>query len=108
MRVQKIECKNHVLRRLIKNLTNVADALTGRPVKDPVHGNNMVKPKMMVTKKIFAIRMGIDRACSYRGRDKSDLIRATALLRSYIVNAPHQVVGPHGKCDPYFCSETKR
>jgi len=104
MRVTKIECKNHVLRRLCTNLRKFAEGLSGRQVPDPKRENEHIKPKSFVSSKIFSLRMGIERACSYRGQQLSEGRKAIALLRSDILNAPRHVFGDHAKCSSYFCN----
>ena len=107
VRVRKIECKNHQLRRLYTNLRKLCETITNRatriPHEDPAR---FIKPKQTVDGKIFAIRMGIDRACSFRGWQgmAGEHIKN---LRDDILNSPYHVFGEHAKCASYFCNGQK-
>lgn len=91
MRFTKVQCKNHALRRMVTNFNKLADKLSGKQVCDPVRPNKYVKPKALVSGKIFLLRMGIDRACSYRGKRLDNLPESIELLRGDILNAPKHV-----------------
>jgi len=68
IRVTKIQCKNHILRRLCTNLRKLCESLSNKCTRI-LNSNRYLKPKETVQNKIFALRMGIDRACSFRGRE---------------------------------------
>lgn len=87
-----------MLRRLCANLRKVYETLSNRRIGDR-NSNIYLNLKETVSKKIFALRMGVDRACSYRESNIS-------LLRNDIINAPKHIFEDHSKCAGYFCEDT--
>ena len=85
--VEKIECKNHLLRNFCNKLKGIALNTKLGPIKlRKIVGNNVLR-----------LRNAIVKAAEYR-KDEGAL-----KLRSDIMNSPMHVFGDHQNCDKYFC-----
>lgn len=85
--VEKIECKNHLLRNFCNKLKDI--------VKDSKLGN--IKLRKILGSNILRLRNAVTKAAEYRRDD--DISK----LKEDIMNAPRHVLGQHDKCQKYFC-----
>ncbi|KAF4529906.1 hypothetical protein B566_EDAN018063, partial [Ephemera danica] len=98
--VEKIECKNHLLRNYCKNIREYIKI--GGPNAPPVglrkiDGSKMKKIRSAVTHKAIVFRKNED--CTYETK--------ISRLRFDIINSIHHVFGDHEKCSDYYCSGQK-
>lgn len=85
--VQKIECRNHLLR----NVGSKLQALTKIT-------NFPVSQRKLVTENIVRLRMAITKAARFRREEDVAEEEKVANLRKDILNAPYHVFGSHGNC----------
>lgn len=97
--VEKIECKNHLLRNFSNKLKQIAT--TGNRVKNTIYlrkkiGDNILRCRTAVTK-----------AVQFRKTEKTLNPEKVDQLRLDILNIPSHVFGEHRKCVErgYFCQE---
>ncbi|KAF4532108.1 hypothetical protein B566_EDAN006202 [Ephemera danica] len=97
--VEKIECKNHVLRNLTGRLTHLSTPKRGQPSLGDTASRKLVGSQ------IANIRKGITMAIKYR-KSQTDLAlrERIQLLQKDIENAALHYFGDHEKCDSYFCT----
>ncbi|KAF4530437.1 hypothetical protein B566_EDAN018090, partial [Ephemera danica] len=94
--VQKIECKNHLLRNYAKKLREYTKK-TGTPVSlRKALLNNIMKMRNAVTKA----------SEHHRDQDCDDETKVNNLRRD-IVNSIYHIFGDHSKCQSYYCSGSK-
>ncbi|XP_064465681.1 uncharacterized protein LOC135377293 [Ornithodoros turicata] len=98
--VQKVECRNHLLRNYVSRLRDVALAKRTTPIPPSL--------KKLLLDNAVRLRVGVARAIHYRKEQaefsKQDQIRN---LVADIRNGPLHVFGDHAKCAGYFCSGPK-
>jgi len=90
--VEKIECRNHLLR----NFCNKLKDLTKNKIYGPLNHRRILAGK------ILKMRQAVVMAIRYRKKDKN-----TEGLRQDILNAPNHILGNHNKCAEYFCKGPK-
>lgn len=84
--VEKIECKNHLLRNFYSKLKDIA--LNSKLVH--------IQMRKIVGSKIVPLRKYTTKASQYRRNNNS------AKLREGIINAPSHEFGDHKNCDSHF------
>lgn len=85
--VEKIECRNHLLRNFCNKLKEIAlNSKLGH-----------IHLRKIVGSKILSLRTCITEASKYRRNNDP------AKLREDIINAPYHEFGDHKNCDSYFC-----
>lgn len=101
--VQKIECRNHLLRNLCTRLRELAQKRTSSQ-----HIVVSIKERNMLSNNVKRIRYGIVAAVNYY-INKEDLnhTQKIILLKRDITNTPSHVFGDHSKCASYFCQGPK-
>lgn len=95
--VEKIECRNHLLRNYCNKLKIMSEQA------------KLAKPKLRkcLQSKILKLRGATTEAIKYRKKEEqADLDRISA-LKNDIFNGPNHVFGDHANCACYFCSGTK-
>lgn len=97
--VEKIECRNHLLR----NYCNALRVLTTKRISSE---NKQVPPVLrnLLRKNILRLRTAIDCATKYRMQGNELLNKKIENLKNDISNSPHHVFGDHQKCSDYFCN----
>lgn len=95
--VEKVECRNHILR----NLCNKLRALT----TDTRHPLKL--RKLFSSEKILSIRKSVSSAVKYNKSLNLDLSKRIENLHRGIINSPQHVFGSHDKCRNYFCLGNK-
>ena len=94
--VQKVECKNHLLRNMCNKLKDLTRASK--------YGNINLRKK--IGSSILRIRSGVNSAIRFRKNSTESPEEKIKNLRKDIMNAPYHVFGEHENCDKYFCTET--
>ncbi|XP_064211833.1 uncharacterized protein LOC103314328 [Tribolium castaneum] len=89
--VEKIECRNHLLR----NLRGKLKSLVGDR-KFPLQNRKLLEGKIM------RLSTGIRAAITYRKKE-ADKVSAAGRLRQDILNCAQHVFGEHKDCANYFC-----
>ncbi|CAH1183072.1 unnamed protein product [Ceutorhynchus assimilis] len=92
--VQKVECKNHLLRNFAKKIREVCS-------KNRSNSKNLPVP-LALRKEIFSrfmrLRTAITKATTYRIAEQTTMDKKIALLRGDIYNAPSHIFGEHARC----------
>lgn len=95
--VEKVECKNHLLRNMCTRLKNIAASKT-------------LKSSIVFRKKlgdnILRCRMAVTKATDHRKNETGiDFCKRVENLRQDIINVPSHVFGEHRECSKrgYFC-----
>jgi len=87
--IQKVECRNHLLRNLCKKLRDMC----------PKRDAGKLLHRKLLQNNILRIRKGIVTAIKYRKENKHSEID----LQNDILNCVDHVFGQHTKCAAYFC-----
>ncbi|CAG9763450.1 unnamed protein product [Ceutorhynchus assimilis] len=91
--VQKVECKNHLLRNFAKKI---------REICNKNRSNKNIAVSMALRKEIFSkfmrLRTAITKATAYRISENNTIDEKINLLRGDISNSPSHVFGEHSKC----------
>lgn len=97
MTVEKIECRNHLLRNyLLKVRSQSEQTKVGTSTLRKLIGGKSLKFRGAVTE-----------AIKYRSKEKVDTKEKVVNLKNYIENGPNHVLGEHSNCAPYFCTGSK-
>ncbi|KAK3926645.1 Galectin-3 [Frankliniella fusca] len=106
--IQKIECKNHIMRNLRRSLIDTTGN-THIPCPGDVTKNEMVTLRKVLRERVLRLSKGISVACVYRGQKEKvpQHHMRVSRLRQDILNSPRHVFGDHRKCDVYFCKAKK-
>lgn len=91
--IEKIECKNHLLRNMRKKLREL--------VKDT--SSNILFRKEL-GKNLKRISVGIQMAIKHWKESSESFMQQVSELAKDIYNTPHHVFGSHQKCSSYFCN----
>jgi len=91
--VEKIECKNHLLRNFCKKLKEIT---TKKEAGKLDH-------RKLLQKNILRLRRGIVSAIKYRRQNKN----TENDLRNDILNSIDHAFGQHDKCASYFCDKVE-
>ncbi|XP_025198499.1 uncharacterized protein LOC112596890 [Melanaphis sacchari] len=94
--IQKIECRNHLLRNYCQKLTAAA--------KKCIYPINV---RRFILSNIMRFRTGIVTAIKYRKKENKPTTQQASDLANDIMNSPYHILGEHNKCDKYFCKESK-
>ncbi|KAK3920263.1 hypothetical protein KUF71_009550 [Frankliniella fusca] len=103
--VQKIECKNHLLRCFKGHLIALSDN-TKLPCPEGVSKQEMVMLRKYLRENVLRLSTGVSKASEYRGKTEEvsrHFVRVEK-LRNDILNAPCHTFGDHSNCAEYFCS----
>ncbi|KAF0691454.1 Uncharacterized protein FWK35_00035195, partial [Aphis craccivora] len=92
--VQKIECRNHILR----NYSTKLSALTKNTKYPPYL-------RRLITKNIIKFCVAIRKAIQYRKNLNINNIAKIKGLQQDISNSPYHIFGQHAQCDIYFCKK---
>ncbi|XP_050063239.1 uncharacterized protein LOC126552568 [Aphis gossypii] len=95
--VEKIECRNHILRNYGQKLM----ALTKKTLY-PCY------IRKFITRNIIRFRTAITKSIAYRKNLDQSLYEKIEGLRKDITNGPYHIFGEHTKCEVYFCSGPKQ
>lgn len=95
--VEKIECKNHLLRNMCNKLRDLA--------KESKYKDVYLRKR--IGDKILKLRFGINCAIRFRKQEPQPLQKQIKNLRRDILNAPYHIFGQHDNCDPYYCQGKK-
>nr|XP_012145670.1 PREDICTED: uncharacterized protein LOC105663106 isoform X2 [Megachile rotundata] len=95
VRVQKIECINHMLRNFGKKIANIGT--TG----------GCQKLRAVVKKNALRLRACIRKAAQYRYNENLPLVEKLERLKADLTNVPSHVFGEHKDCErlAYFCNQ---
>lgn len=98
--IQKIECKNHILRNYCGKLREIAQ----RRIE-----NVSVQQRNLIRQRLLRLRFAVAKAIEYRARQDTPIHVRTEELRRDILNGPFHVFGDHEKCADrgYFCNGAK-
>lgn len=91
--IEKIECKNHLLRNFCKKLKEITTKKEA----------GILEHRKLLQKNILKLRKGIVSAIKYRRQNKN----TENDLRSDILNSIDHVFGQHDKCASYFCDKVE-
>jgi hypothetical protein len=94
--VQKIECKNHILR----NFMNKVKELGKTPKLDK-------KLRNFLASNHLRFRTAVTKAIEFRSNQDVPKNNKISLLRKDITNGHKHIFGEHSDCDLYFCSGAK-
>lgn len=89
--VEKVECRNHLLRNLCKKLREMT-------IKKEA---GKLEHRQLLGRNILRIRKGIVKAVKYRINNN----HSVKCLQNDIINSVDHVFGEHSKCDSYFCDK---
>ncbi|GBM20882.1 hypothetical protein AVEN_224125-1 [Araneus ventricosus] len=96
--VEKIECKNHLLRNMCNKLKDIA--------RNGKIGH--VTLRKLIGSRVLRIRTAVTMAIKYRKEEPSKTENDKIMsLRQDIMNVPFHVFGIHENCEPYFCRDKK-
>lgn len=95
--VEKIECRNHLLRNYCTKLRNLSEQ----------HRIGSPSLRKFLLQKILKLRRAVTEAVKHRKTEETPLEEKIALLQADILNGPSHVFGDHCKCSQYFCSGPK-
>ncbi|KOB67837.1 hypothetical protein OBRU01_19203 [Operophtera brumata] len=96
--VEKLECKNHLLRNMCNKLSALATD-TSYPI---------TQRKMLSTQRILAIRKSICLAVKKNSTENRDPSKKIHDLHVDISNACNHAFGQHDDCKPYYCESAKK
>ncbi|KAE9522691.1 hypothetical protein AGLY_016913 [Aphis glycines] len=88
--VEKIECKNHLLRNFCKKMREIATKKQAGKLEN----------RKLLQNNILRLRKGIISAIQYRRKNKDN----DNDLRNDILNSIDHIFGQHNKCPSYFCN----
>lgn len=96
--VEKIECRNHLLRNYCTKLREIATTSDG--------GRYPPYLRKIIGDKILKLRAGVTKAIEYRKAQKNSVVLNAEELRKDILNGLHHTFGDHSCCQErgYFCS----
>lgn len=98
IRIEKIECKNHLLRNACNRLQSIC--------RDSKNKNVLLRK--IIGNRILRIRTAVTMAVLYRkGETSKTEQQKITELRNDIINAPLHFFGSHDKCASYFCDRSK-
>ena len=105
-KIQKIECKNHLLRNFSNNLKNEIWECRGNGKPGDPYQRNLVKSKAS------AFRAAVEGAIAHRAKQLTLTFQARSKeLVKDLVNAPSHIFGDHLRCherdEGYFCKGPK-
>ncbi|KAK7575869.1 hypothetical protein V9T40_007204 [Parthenolecanium corni] len=92
-KIQKVACKNHVLRCFRNNLEDYCSSSSNRY-------HPLIAAKKTLSKAKERMANAIDSACRYRGTENAE--NAVQLLKNDIMNVSNHIFGDHAKCADYF------
>ena len=97
--VEKIECKNHLLRNMCNKLKEIVRNSKCGPVS----------LRKLIGNRIMRLRIAVCMAVRHRKKeDGKSQQEKIADVRQDLLNAPYHVFGQHSKCAKYFCKSTKK
>lgn len=91
--VEKIECKNHLLRNFCNKLRDLA--------RNSKLGHIDLRRK--IGHKVKSMREGVTKAIFYRKSSTDELPQKISKLRGDTLNCPSHYFGNHTRCDLYYC-----
>lgn len=94
--VEKVECRNHVLRNYSHKLADLC-----KRTQYPVEVRALLKDQ------VLRFRMAVAKAIKYRAAEEGPLHTRIMMLRQDIENGPYHMFGQHDKCAEYFCDGPK-
>lgn len=98
--IQKIECRNHILRNYINRLRDIAGrrkSSSGKIV--PGDQRNLLRSNLQ------KLRCAVTKAIEYRKEMIGSHNEKVNLLKYDIMNGPYHVFGNHENCATYFCNK---
>lgn len=95
--VEKIECKNHLLRNACNKLKQIVTC----------RKNGYISLRKLIENKIRRLRAAVTEAVKHRKNEGITRNEKLVALRNDILNAPYHVFGSHDHCASYFCDGTK-
>lgn len=101
--VEKIECRNHLLR----NYCNSLRALTIKRISSE---NKDVPPisRTLLKRNILRLRTAVDCATKYWKESNEELNKKIENLKTDISNSPYHVFGDHANCLNYYCNKREK
>ncbi|XP_029342286.1 uncharacterized protein LOC103310448 [Acyrthosiphon pisum] len=94
--VEKIECRNHILRNYSQKLMNLT-----RITKYPCF------IRKFIVRNIIRFRTAITKSIKYRKNLDESNYQKIEGLRKDILNSPYHIFGKHTNCAQYFCTGRK-
>ncbi|XP_025191885.1 uncharacterized protein LOC112592111, partial [Melanaphis sacchari] len=94
--VEKIECRNHILR-------NYGQKLMGLTKKT----DYPCYLRKFISRNILRFRTAVTKAINHRKNLNDTMQEKIEGLRNDILNGPYHIFGHHSKCESYFCSGPK-
>lgn len=92
--IKKVECVNHLLCNMTKNLKKLAQGSLGpKPLRD------------VVLLRLMRFRAGVTKAAEYRNKEARSDEEKVFRLREDVKNIPRHILGDHSKCASYFCDK---
>lgn len=106
--VQKIECRNHLMRNYCNKIREIVTTSSRASVPD-IDKASHIKLRRIIGSRLLRCRAAVTKAIEYR--KKEDVINTIkiAALRKDILNGPSHVFGEHRHCEElgYFCKGPK-
>jgi hypothetical protein len=94
--VEKIECRNHLLRNYCNKLRSIAGD-THFPLK----------LRKLLSERILRLRTAVTGEIKFRRSMSDSISNKIKLLKQDIDNSLYRVFGCHDSCDAYFCKKKK-
>lgn len=97
--VEKIECRNHLLRNYCNKLRVVAQTAGMKP--------EILEARRTIAPNVLRFRAAVTKAIEYRKNQSTSLPQQMKDLKNDILNSPYHILGSHTHCDKYFCNGAK-
>lgn len=94
--IEKVECRNHLLRNYINKLSDLSKDTTF-----PI----VLRKKVTSKDALGRFRYAVTRAISFRKEEATSFNTKQVLLKKDITNGPKHIFGEHSQCDRYFCKK---
>lgn len=107
--VEKVECRNHLLRNYSNKLRDIAMASfksSSNKEEDKELRGLYLKARRVLGARILRCRTAVTKAIAYRKSQDGTLESKADNLRKDLINGPSHVFGEHGRCKDigYFCN----
>ncbi|KAK4882555.1 hypothetical protein RN001_005874 [Aquatica leii] len=94
--IEKIECRNHLLRNYLNKLAEIAKESSFPPA---------LRKKVTNTDVLGRFRNSVTKAIEYRKQTSDSFFEKANRLKHDILNGPKHILGDHDACENYFCKK---
>jgi hypothetical protein len=105
MQVEKIECRNHLLRNFCNKIKEIATTTARDENTDRA---THLKLRKTINSSVMRLRTAVTKAIEYRKKGTDSIEVKAKKLRGDIINGPSHIFGEHRRCNElkYFCKKT--